>query len=149
MFKLDERVVYPGYGVAKINRLIKRKIAGNHSQFFELNLLKKDMTVFIPVKNIAAIGIRKLSDLGAVAKVWNLLAEPVSEIHGDAFLTNWNKRNKEYQEKLRNGNIVELTMIYRDLKIVGMRKELSFSERALLQQTEALLVEEIALGFKP
>lgn len=39
----------------------------------------------------------------------------------------------------------DLTEIYRDLRHISMHKELSFGEKNLLAQTEALLVEEIAL----
>ena len=59
--------------------------------------------------------------------------------------TNWNKRNKEYQGKLRTGDLCEICEIYRHLKHVELQKELSFGEKTLLHQTEALLVEEIAI----
>jgi CarD family transcriptional regulator len=63
----------------------------------------------------------------------------------DVNTSNWNKRNKEYQLKLRSGDIQEIGRIYRDLRSIEKRKELSFGERTMLQQTESLLIEEIAL----
>ncbi|MDZ4129509.1 MAG: hypothetical protein U1E02_35885, partial [Hydrogenophaga sp.] len=42
-------------------------------------------------------------------------------------------------------NIQEICKIYKDLRSIEKKKELSFGEKNLLQQTEALLVEEIAL----
>ena len=52
---------------------------------------------------------------------------------------------KEYQGKLRTGNLRKICEIYKDLKHIEMQKELSFGEKNLLSQTEALLVEEISL----
>ena len=60
MFSLHEKVVYPGHGVAQINRILKRRIAGKITSFFELEFLNKDMTILVPVDNISSVGIRQL-----------------------------------------------------------------------------------------
>ena len=36
MFLLHQKVVYPGYGVAVINRLVERVVVGKTTNFFEL-----------------------------------------------------------------------------------------------------------------
>lgn len=144
-FSLDEKVVYPGYGVARINRIVEKKIAGNSALFYELVFLHRDMTILVPQNNVTSVGIRKLSSITHIDALFRVLAEPVAEQSPDACPCNWNKRNKEYQFKLRSGNIEEICKIYRDLRAIEKRKELSFGERSLLQQTELLLVEEIAL----
>ena len=59
--------------------------------------------------------------------------------------SNWNKRNKEYQIKLKSGDLKDLSEIYRDLHYIAVYKELSFGEKHLLQQIEGLLVEDILL----
>ena len=74
-----------------------------------------------------------------------MLSEPVNYVHHETVTTNWNKRNKEYQGKIRTGNLREICEIYKDLKHIQCQKELSFGEKNLLHQTEGLLVEEIAL----
>jgi CarD family transcriptional regulator len=144
-FSLEEKVVYPGYGVAKISRIVEKKIAGSSALFYELVFLHRDMTILVPQNNVLSVGIRKLSSTQHIDALFRELAEPVVEQSSDACLCNWNKRNKEYQFKLRSGNIQEICKIYRDLRSIEKRKELSFGERSLLQQTELLLVEEIAL----
>ena len=44
MFRLYDKVVYPGYGVAKINRIFSKIIGGKDASFYELIFLNKDMT---------------------------------------------------------------------------------------------------------
>jgi CarD family transcriptional regulator len=144
-FSLEEKVVYPGYGVAKINRVVEKKIAGNSALFYELVFLHRDMTILVPQNNVMSVGIRKLSSTQHIDDIFRAFAEPLAEQNPDACPCNWNKRNKEYQFKLRSGNIKEICKIYRDLRFIEKRKELSFGEKSLLQQTELLLVEEIAL----
>lgn len=145
MFARNEKVVYPGHGVAVINAIIEKKIAGKISQFFELRFLNKDMTILVPTDNAIAVGIRPLSSAERINDIFKKLSQPVVAKNNDMMLSNWNKRNKEYQCKLRTGNLSEICKIYRDLRHIAATKELSFGEKNLLHQTEALLVEEIAL----
>ncbi len=144
MFSLDEKVVYPGHGVAKINRIVEKSLAGRVEKFFELTFLNQDMTILVPMSNVASTGIRKLSSTQNIDSIFALLTEPARVCH-DTVMANWNKRNKEYQCKLRTGDLREICKIYRDLNLIAKHKELSFGEKNLLNQTETLLVEEISI----
>ena len=145
MFDQDQKVVYPGHGVARINRVLERKIGGKVTTFYELKFLHKEMTILVPVENIESIGIRSLSSEQDIGNMYKVFASPCRHAHSES-VPNWNKRNKEYLEKIRSGNIRKIGEIYRDLKNIEQYKELSFGEKNLLQQTEALLAQEIALA---
>jgi len=148
MFLLNEKVVYPGHGVAKINRIINKKIGTKVNQFYELTFLNKDMTILVPVSKAKSVGIRPLSSNKGINQIFQMLTQPIHYVHHETITTNWNKRNKEYQGKLRTGDLSEICAIYRDLRHVATQKELSFGEKNLLNQTEALLVQEIAIVKK-
>lgn len=147
MFSLNEKVVYPGHGVAKISRIIFKNIAGQKQQFFELIFLNKDMTILVPTSNLSTVGIRPLSSSTSINDLFKILSEPgcTSGSGQETGKNSWNKRNKEYQCKLRSGNIKEICKIYRDLKYISVQKELSFGEKSLLQETETLLAQEISV----
>jgi len=145
MFSLGEKVVYPGHGVAKICRIIEKNVAGLTARFFELEFFNKKMTILVPVDTVICAGIRKLSSVEHINDTFAILAEPFVKPSHEACVTNWNKRNKEYQCKIRTGNIREICKIYRDLRHISVNKELSFGEKNLLDQTEFLLIEEIAM----
>lgn len=145
MFVLHDKVVYPGHGAAHISRIIEKKVMDVQTVFFELEFVNKDMTILIPVHSISSAGIRKLSSLDNIKEIFKMLSEPSIKVHTELNASNWNKRNKEYQCKIRTGNINEIGKIYRDLRHIAIHKELSFGEKNLLQLTEGLLVEEISL----
>lgn len=147
MFCLNEKVVYPGHGVAVINRLIKKQVADKEVIFYELTFLNKEVTVLVPTANTDLIGLRALSPLQEIKDAFNLLKNSLNnKTEKPEFGTvNWNKRNKEYQSKLRSGSLLDLLEIYKDLRSLASYKELSFGEKNLLQQTEMLLVEEISV----
>lgn len=149
MFSLNDKVVYPGHGVACVSRVVEKNIAGQKATFYELKFLHKDMTVLVPTENMDAAGIRPLSTQNIIESALKVIAEPARVMHHYEFTaSNWNKRNKDYQSKLRNGHLKDLSEIYRDLCYIATQKELSFGEKNLLHQTEALLVEEIAVVKK-
>ncbi len=145
MFSQNEKVVYPGHGVAMINRVLERKIGGKTTRFYELRFLNKDMVILVPVDNVASIGIRSVSSKKDIGTLFQVFSTPI-KLHNNEVALNWNKRNKEYQGKIRSGRLQEICEIYRDLRCIEQNKELSFGEKSLLQQTENLLAEEIALA---
>ncbi|NRB21642.1 hypothetical protein HRU45_02770 [Candidatus Dependentiae bacterium] len=145
MFILNEKVFYPGHGVAKINRIIDKRVDGSTLQFFELTFINKDMTILVPTSNLPSVGVRRLSSDNGVDGIFKMLSERAKPISTDPSGSNWNKRNKEYQRKLRSGSLQEICEIYRDLKQISSQKELSFGEKSLLQETESLLSQEIAI----
>lgn len=145
MFRLYEKVVYPGHGVAVVNSIIEKNIGSSKVKFFELKFLNKGMTVLVPMNNLSSVGLRQLSSSENVTDILKILSEPIKKINYEITASNWNKRHKDYQCKLRTGNLKEICKIYRDLKHISSQKELSFGEKNLLQQTEALLVEEISI----
>lgn len=149
MFRLHDKVVYPGHGVAKIQGIVKKNIAGREASFYELVFLNKDMTILVPVANAQTVGLRALSSHEHILGVFSYLTEaPDQAPTTEMAPANWSKRNKEYQLKIKNGDLKELCAIYRDLHALSNQKELSFGEKTLLQQIESLLVEEISLVEK-
>lgn len=144
MFLVNDKVVYPGYGVATISKLVKRQIGGKSTSFYELKFCEKDMAVLIPENRIEEAGIRRLSTNSDIESMFKILNEPVESQKQEVGVNNWNRRNKKYQLDLRSGDLFKLSSIYRDLQTISQDKELSFGERNLCNKIEAMLIEEIS-----
>lgn len=144
MYTLNEKVVYPGHGVAQIKQVIEKSFGATCAKFYELKFLNKEMTILIPVDSQDSCGIRPLSTEKDINEIFNLLSEPVLSKKNCA-ISSWSKRNKQYQYRIKTGDLIEITKIYRDLQCMSHEKDLSFGERSLLSQTENLIAEEISL----
>ncbi|MBI2352774.1 hypothetical protein HYV11_00845 [Candidatus Dependentiae bacterium] len=144
MFLVNEKVVYPGYGVAVINKLVNRSIAGKATFFYELKFFDKEMTVLVPEKRIEEVGIRRLSSINDLKSMFKILNQPFEQHKHEVGVNNWNRRNKKYQTDLRSGDLFKLSYIYRDLQSISQDKELSFGEKALCTKIESMLIEEIS-----
>jgi CarD family transcriptional regulator len=145
MFLVNEKVVYPGYGVAFISKLVKRLISGKQTSFYELKFFNKDMAVLVPEDRLQAVGIRRLSSDQDLESMFKILSEPVIRPEYEVGLNNWNRRNKKYQLNLRSGDLIKICQIYKDLQVISQTKELSFGERNLKAKIEQLLIEEISV----
>lgn len=146
MFQQNEKVVYPGHGVALVNRVIQKNIGGSVTSFYELKFLNKDMVILVPTGNALAIGIREVALSDTIDTILELLAKPARKITSqDLSATSWSKRNKDYQNKIRTGKLEDISAIYRDLKHIELQKELSYGEKTMLNKTESLLAQELAI----
>ena len=145
MFKIDDIVMYPAHGVASILEVVEKSVLGKAIKFYKLKLLFKNTKILVPVKNVQKIGIRYLSTEEEFKKAFNeLFKPPIKKLTGlDITPTGWNKRHKEYQNKIQDGILIDMMQIYRDLMHTSFEKELSFGERNILHITEELIAEEM------
>ena len=58
----------------------------------------------------------------------------------------WNRRYREYMEKIKTGNVYEIAKVLRDLFLLKTDKELSFGEKKMLDKARGLLTKELALA---
>ena len=56
----------------------------------------------------------------------------------------WSKRQREYQEIIKNGSIFDLTRILKNLSEIQQQKELSYSEKKIFENVKKMIISEIA-----
>jgi CarD family transcriptional regulator len=144
MFKVGDIVVYPAHGVSEVEAIETREISGSKISFFILKVLDTEMTVMVPVTNVQNVGIRELIDNKGITKVMNILKERSVSVDNQT----WNRRYREYMEKIKSGSAFEIAEVLRDLNILKRGKELSFGERKMYDTARNLLVNEISTSKK-
>ena len=142
-FKKGEKVVYPAHGVAVIEDIQSRVISGTERRFYMLRILGTEkMTIMIPTENVEAVGLRRVIGKETVTKIYKILRQ--KKVEGDA--QTWNRRYREYMEKIKTGSVFEVAEVLRDLSLLRSDKDLSFGERKVLDTARSLLVKELALA---
>ncbi|NPA49861.1 MAG: CarD family transcriptional regulator [Thermodesulfobacteria bacterium] len=142
MFSVGDMAVYPAHGVGVIEAEEKKVIGGVEKTFYVMRILDNDMTVLIPKDNINRIGLRSIISKDEVDKVYDILREKKVSFNHQT----WNRRYREYMEKIKSGSIFELAQVLRDLHIISHDKQLSFGERRMLDTAKNLLVKELSLA---
>ncbi len=143
MFKVGDLAVYPAHGVGVIERIENRKISGCQEDFFVMRILENNMIIMIPSSNAENVGLRQIIDQNEVLKVYSILKEKERSVDGSQ---TWNRRYRDYMDKIKSGSVFEIAEVYRDLSTVQKDKELSFGERKMLDTARSLLVKEISLA---
>jgi len=141
-FKSGDKVVYPGHGVGQVNGIVERSILGTSQKIYEITIQSSGMKIMVPVAQAPSVGLRKVVDKHAVEKVYEILRDRNFKIDTQT----WNRRFREYSQKIETGSVFEIAEVLRDLSVLGVDKELSFGEKKMLDKAKTLLVSEIAIA---
>lgn len=142
MFKEDDLVVYPTQGVGRIERIDRQNIGGLDCEFYTVRIRTNNITLMVPVKNADNVGLRPLVSPPDAKRILEFLR---GDLDKSVFTgQNWNRRFREYSDRLRSGNIAVVSEVLRELLLISRNKELSFGERRLLEQAMNLVCGELA-----
>lgn len=140
--KSGDKVVYPGHGVGEVLTVISRTIVGTEQKFFEIRIMSSGMKIMVPVGQAESVGLRRVVDKKSVDKVYAILKDRNFKIDTQT----WNRRFREYSQKIETGSVFEIAEVLRDLSVLGRDKELSFGEKKMRDRAKDLLVSEIAIS---
>ena len=142
MFNVGDLAVYPAHGVGVIEAIETRCIGGCEHSFYIMRILANDMKIMIPKGNAQAVGLRSVMSQEEVDQVYAVLQDTDVTFTPQA----WNRRYREYMEKLKTGSVLDLAAVMRDLYILQMDKPLSFGEKKMLDQAKGLLIKELSIA---
>jgi CarD family transcriptional regulator len=95
----------------------------------------------IPTRNVASVGLRDIIKKEDIPKVYEIMKEnretPIDN-------QTWNRRYREYMEKIKTGSLQDVAEVFRDLYILKLNKDLSFGERKLYDTAQGLLIRELS-----
>ena len=100
------------------------------------------MKIMIPKANVASVGLRPIISQEEAGKVLAILKETNVKIDNQT----WNRRYREYMEKIKTGSVFEIAEVLRDLFLLKVDKELSFGERNMRDTARDLLLKELSLA---
>ncbi len=141
-FKVGQKVVYPGHGVGQIVTIESKEIAGKLISFYMVRILESDVTVMVPLDKIDNVGLRPTATPEEVQKVYTMLKKKEIVVEQ----TTWNRRFREYMEKIKTGSIFEICEVVRDLCVIRQDKVLSFGEKKMLELAKGLMVKELSIA---
>lgn len=140
-FKIGDKAVYPAHGIGVITGIESRSIAGASKDFYVLQILCSGATLMVPTDNCARAGMREPISNQDVDKIYRVLKQP-----GKINRSTWNRRFREYNDKLRTGSLVEIAEVLRDLNSLRTDKDLSYGEKKMLDKAKDLVIAELSIA---
>jgi CarD family transcriptional regulator len=143
-YKVGDHVVYPHHGAGKVMKKEVKELLGEKREYLTIRILHNDMTVMVPCEKAGQVGLRNIIGESAVKKVVAVLTDDVSSMP-----KNWNRRFKYNREKIKTGDIYELSEVVRNLAVREFEKGLSTGEKQMYTRARKILASELmyALGM--
>lgn len=140
-FAVGDLAVYPAHGVGKIEAIESRVVNGETHDFYIMKIIENGMVIMIPTWNVVSVGLREVISEKEIPKIIEVMkTRQESTIDNQT----WNRRYREYMDKIKTGSLYEVAEVFRDLSILRLTKDLSFGERKLYDTAQGLLVKELS-----
>lgn len=140
-FKVGDLAVYPAHGVGEIMAIERRVVNGEKHDFYIMKVIENGMTIMIPTNNVESVGLRNVIPRKEIPKVYAVMK---SKKESGADNQTWNRRYREYMDKIKTGSLYDVAEVFRDLFLLKLTKDLSFGERKLYDTAQILLVKELS-----
>ena len=137
-YKVGDKVVYPHHGAGKILKKEKKEVLGQLREYLTIKILHNDMTVMVPTDSAGRAGLRRVIDCNDVERVLSVLRDDMSQMP-----KNWNRRFKHNRDKMKTGDIFELSEVVRNLAIRDFQKGLSTGEKQMFTRAKKILSSEL------
>ncbi|MCF6291070.1 MAG: CarD family transcriptional regulator [Desulfobacterales bacterium] len=134
--------VYPAHGVGVIQSIEQRRVGDCEQAFYVMKILNNNMVIMIPTATSKNVGLRSIVSSTDVDRVYLILQEKDVEIGAKT----WNRRYREYMEKIKTGSVFEVAEVLRDLYLLQEDKDLSYGERKMMDTAKNLLIKELSIA---
>ena len=142
MYSVGDNAVYAGHGVGRIIAIETTEMYGRKQTFYRIEIVETGLKVLVPTDNAESRGLRPIISKDEAEKVLNIVKEKKFKIDNQT----WNRRYREYMEKIKTGSVYEIAEVFRDLYLLKNEKELSFGEKKMLDMARSLLLRELSLA---
>lgn len=146
MYKVGTKAVYPAHGVVRISGIEAKEICSTKQTFYILKVIDSDVTVMVPTDNAKTVGLRPIITKKQIPKIYKILRSKKKTDNFTNGHQSWNKRYREYAEKLKSGDIFEVANVLKDIYLLQLEKELSFGEKRIKDSARSLLIKEISIA---
>jgi len=142
-FKVGDKVVYPHHGAAVIEGTETIALPeGGKGKYFVLRMTHGDLLLKVPSDKAEEIGMRYPISKEDVEDVFEVLAK--KDVREP---TNWSRRFKNHQEKLKSGDVYQVAEVVRNLALRDADKGLSAGEKSMFVKARQVLVSELAFAL--
>jgi CarD family transcriptional regulator len=148
-FAVGSKVIYPAHGTAEVTGRSVREVDGEKITYLELSVAAGDeswrggaLKVSVPEDRAEDLGVRPAISLEEVDDVLAVLA-----VRSVRVPTNWSRRFKNHQEKMKSGDIYECAEVVRNLALRDRQSSLSSAEKAMQVRARRILVSELAVSW--
>ena len=141
MFNIGDKVVYPMHGAGVIESIEEKEILGQKQKYYIMKMPVGDIQVMVPTDSAEKVGLREVIRCEDADRVLNVLSSEQTAMNA-----NWNKRYRENMDRIKNGKILEVAEVVKNLAHKSNDKGLSAGEKKLYNSAKQILISELVLA---
>jgi CarD family transcriptional regulator len=142
-FKKGDTVIYPQHGACIVHGIKKMKAFGATQEYLILKTVINEMTLSVPTAKAADVGVRPPVSPDELEDLVSVLSKADPRVP-----SNWSRRFKNHQEKLKSGDVYQVAEVVRNLAARNRDASLSAAERTMYDRARINLISEIAPALK-
>ena len=129
------------HGAGVIDSIEQNEVGGVTKSYYVLKLPMGSLKLMLPVDKIDQIGLRDIISREKVDEVEAVLREKPEHMQGS-----WNKRFHSTLERMKNGDILDVAAVARNLSLQYRKRKISSGERRLLELSRQILISELVFA---
>ena len=120
VFECGHKVVHKTHGVGEIEGSEILDLGGQQQDYYILKIVSTGLKVRFPKQTSTQI-VRNLVTEAEIEEIFEIITSPAK-----TYSMVWNRRKKEFNEKINSGSVFEISEVFRDLRAHG-RLDLAIS----------------------
>lgn len=136
-------IVYGSHGVCKVKKFDTKTIGGKDKDYAIVETLHGGMIILVPIDDADKLGARHIATADEARECLDFVMERKPRFDS----ATWNRRYRDYMERLKTGALQEVARVFCDLMHRKQSTDLSFGERKMLDVSKELLAAELALAL--
>ena len=141
-FKKGETVIYPQHGACIVQGTQKKTMFGETKEYLVLRSVIGEMTLSVPLDKTEEVGVRPPVSADELEDLVSVLSKPDPRVP-----SNWSRRFKNHQEKLKSGDVYQCAEVVRNLASRLRTARLSTAEQAMYAKARYILISELAVSW--
>ena len=141
-FKKGETVIYPQHGACIVQGTQKKTMFGETKEYLVLRSVIGEMTLSVPLDKTEEVGVRPPVSADELEDLVSVLSKPDPRVP-----SNWSRRFKNHQEKLKSGDVYQVAEVVRNLALREAARGLSAGEKSMLERARVILASELSIAW--
>jgi CarD family transcriptional regulator len=142
-FKVGDTVIYPQHGACIVEGIEPRSAFGTTREYLILRAIIGEMMLSVPLEKVEDVGVRPPVNADELEDLVSVLSKADPRVP-----SNWSRRFKNHQEKLKSGDVYQVAEVVRNLAARNRDAALSAAERTMYERARTNLISEIAPALK-
>ena len=141
MYQVMEKIVHPLYGAGVIESLEEKEVEGLLQTYYVLQIPVGNLKIMISAAKAESQGIRGIHHPDEIVGIISGIVDTQIEMSD-----NWNQRYKENMERIKSGQLSEVSLVYRNLLLRERERGLSTAEKKLMTTSKQIILSELILS---